>query len=55
MTKIGIAGFRIYATVTNVHTWTDYPGYDPEVSDRLINSATVPNLRTYTFGASLRL
>lgn len=34
LSKIKLQSFRIYATVNNLHTFTSYSGYDPEVSAR---------------------
>ncbi|HEY5687831.1 MAG TPA: TonB-dependent receptor [Yeosuana sp.] len=48
---------RIYATGQNLITWTDYPGYDPEVQSfnkdpqrRGIDFGGYPGTRTYTLG-----
>src|SRR5690606_37102112 len=27
--QVGLSSLRVYATGNNVHTWTDYKGYDP--------------------------
>jgi len=32
--------FRVYCTLNNIWTWTDYTGYDPEVNSSLRNSST---------------
>lgn len=57
--KIKISQLRIYFAAQNLHTWTDYSGYDPEVSVR--NSALTsgfdysayPRAKTYTFGLNV--
>ena len=30
--KIGVKNLRIYASMDNVHIWTKYSGWDPDVS-----------------------
>ncbi|MDC3132609.1 SusC/RagA family TonB-linked outer membrane protein [Flavobacteriaceae bacterium] len=49
--------FRIYASGQNVLTWTDYPGYDPEVQTytknpqkRGVDFGTYPGTKTYMLG-----
>ena len=59
--KISISRLRVYATVYNVYTWTNYSGLDPEVDSRMQNSSMTPGLdydaypraRTFTFGLNL--
>lgn len=58
--KIGISKLRIYAQATNLLTFTNYGGLDPEVSSQSNNQntagydwATVPQPKTYQIGASL--
>ncbi|MNE66582.1 TonB dependent receptor [compost metagenome] len=54
-TKV-IKSARVYVSAQNLYTWTNYSGYDPEVSVR--NSALTPGFdysaypraRTITFG-----
>ena len=48
---------RLYATGQNLVTWTDYPGYDPEVQSfnkdpqrRGVDFGGYPGTRTYTLG-----
>lgn len=55
--KIGLNGLSIYLNVSNLYTFTDYPGYDPESSttgDNIANSGidylTYPLSRTITTG-----
>lgn len=43
---------RVYASVDNLHTFTSYPGIDPEIGDR-IDSAFYPQGRTFVFGINL--
>jgi TonB-linked SusC/RagA family outer membrane protein len=59
MKKIAASAGRIYVSVENLHTFTKYPGADPEVgSSTSINSLGVdrgmyPVSRTILFGASI--
>jgi TonB-linked SusC/RagA family outer membrane protein len=55
--KIGLQAARLFASVNNLHTFTSYPGYDPEVSnsgDNLraagLDYGGYPLPRTVTFG-----
>ncbi|GAB4025584.1 TonB-dependent receptor [Spirosoma koreense] len=57
VTKLKIQALSVYADVTNLYTFTKYPGYDPEGStggDNLARSGvdffSYPNPRTYTLG-----
>ncbi|MCR5360513.1 MAG: TonB-dependent receptor [Bacteroidales bacterium] len=57
--QLGISGLRLYATATNLLTFTDYSGYDPEVTS-VGNSITAgtdsgayPSARTYNFGVTV--
>ncbi|MCM4157047.1 TonB-dependent receptor [Gramella sp. AN32] len=57
--KIGLTSANIYLAGQNLITWTDYSGYDPEVS--VNNSAIMPGVdysayprsRTYSFGVKV--
>jgi TonB-linked SusC/RagA family outer membrane protein len=58
--KIGMSKLRIYAQGTNLLTFTNYGGLDPEVSSQSNNQntagydwATVPQPRTFQVGASV--
>lgn len=53
----GFSAARIYVTGTNLKTWTDYRGFDPEVSsfgvsnlNRGIDIGSYPSARTLTVG-----
>lgn len=55
--KLKLQALSVYADVTNLYTFTKYPGYDPEGStggDNLAKSGvdffSYPNPRTYTVG-----
>lgn len=58
--RIGVKGLNAYLNVSNVYTFTDYPGYDPEAShsgDNVtkagIDGGVYPTPRTYTVGLKL--
>jgi len=63
ISKIGMTRLRIYATVYNAFLWTDYSGYDPEVSATRSSSYTAltpgvdfsgyPKSRSYTAGINI--
>jgi len=51
---------RIYASGQNIITWTDYPGYDPEIQTytknpqkRGVDFGTYPGTKTYLLGLKL--
>lgn len=57
---IGLKGLNAYFNVSNVYTFTDYPGFDPEASqsgDKItktgIDGGVYPTPRTYTVGLKL--
>lgn len=57
--KIGIKSCRIYATGTNLFTFTNYSGFDPESSSGVdtfagIDLATYPSQKQYTLGIDLK-
>jgi hypothetical protein len=48
---------RLYASAQNLFTWTDYPGFDPEVQSynkdpqrRGIDFGSYPGTKSYVFG-----
>ena len=51
MKKIHISNLRLFLTVDNVFTLTEYPGIDPEFTD---NMNYYSNLRQYTAGITLK-
>ncbi|MFD3000677.1 SusC/RagA family TonB-linked outer membrane protein [Pontibacter toksunensis] len=61
--KVGIKQLRVYGTVYNAWLWTNYSGYDPEVSATRSSSyaaltpgvdySAYPKSRTYTVGVNL--
>ena len=62
LSKAKITTVRVYASVQNLHTFTKYKGYDPEIGafDNRITLMNVdmghyPNPRTVTIGANVEL
>jgi len=60
--RLRVKNLNAYFNVSNVYTFTDYPGYDPESSttgDNVVNSGidylNYPLPRTYTVGIKLSL
>ncbi|HOY48869.1 MAG TPA: TonB-dependent receptor [Flavobacteriales bacterium] len=59
ISKVGLSRFRIYATGSNLHVWTKYSGYDPEVSSYQnpltpgLDYSSMPRGRAYTIGVDL--
>ena len=60
--RMSLKGLSVFIDILNLHTWTDYPGYDPESSTSGDNVAVAgydamsyPLPRTYTFGIQLTL
>ena len=52
---------RLYATAKNAFTFTDYTGYDPEISngggpvlDTGVDRGTYPSPRTFSLGVKLK-
>ena len=55
--KIGMGKLKIYGTIQNLYTFTDYSGYDPEIGsyngDALqtgVDRGRYPIPRTFTLG-----
>jgi TonB-dependent starch-binding outer membrane protein SusC len=58
--KVKVSNARVYVSVQNLKTFTDYSGYDPEIgafnnSIKLMNvdAGHYPNPRTFTIGANV--
>jgi hypothetical protein len=58
--RVKASSLRVYATVNNLATITDYSGYDPEVSTRRsdpltpgVDFAGYPRTKTWVFGLNL--
>ncbi|MFI1772023.1 SusC/RagA family TonB-linked outer membrane protein [Thalassobellus citreus] len=56
ISKLGLSKFRIYASGRNLHIWTKYSGFDPEVSTAKsaltpgLDFSAYPRSRSFTFG-----
>lgn len=56
---LGVSSVRVYATAQNLYTWTNYSGYDPEVSVRRsaltpgFDYSAYPRAKTLTLGTSI--
>ena len=62
ITKAKMSNIRVYVAVQNLHTFTKYSGYDPEIGAynnniRLMNvdAGHYPNPRSFTIGANIEL
>ena len=63
ISRFGMSRFRVYVTGNNLHIWTNYSGYDPEVSTSRnsqyaaltpgIDYSAFPRSRSYTFGLDI--
>jgi hypothetical protein len=60
VSMLSMNSMNVFLDVSNVHTFTDYPGYDPEsttAGDNITNSGidflTYPLARTFTIGFKL--
>jgi hypothetical protein len=60
VSKIKISNLRLYGTVNNLATITDYSGYDPDVTSRRsdpltpgVDFAAYPRSRTWIFGVNV--
>ena len=60
--KAGISKLRIYVQGTNLFTWTDYSGYNPEVNKRSTDAlrpgedyCSYPLSRTFSVGVNFNL
>ncbi len=56
--SFGMSKLRVYASVNNLHTFTDYRGYDPNISTgnplaSTIDGGFYPQARTYIFGINV--
>ncbi len=60
--KLKLTRFRVYATVNNLKVFTNYTGYDPEVSTRRrtpvtpgVDYSAYPRSRNYIFGINVTI
>lgn len=55
---LNIANLKVYASIDNLHVWTNYSGIDPDIRSRTdllpgYDRMAYPRARTYTFGLDL--
>ncbi len=56
ISKVGLSKFRVFVTGRNLAIWTNYSGYDPEVSSsndpfiQGLDESSYPRARSFTFG-----
>lgn len=59
ISRVGLSQFRVYAAGRNLHLWSNYSGYDPEVNSTGsgltpgVDFSSYPRSRTYTLGVNL--
>jgi hypothetical protein len=60
ISKVGMKRCRFYMTGNNLHIWTKYSGYDPEVSTNRrspltpgVDWSSFPRSRSYTVGVDI--
>ena len=60
--KFSIESLRVYCNIQNLHTFTKYKGYDPEIGAynqqvllRGVDYARYPSQRMFTFGLNVSL
>lgn len=57
--KLRLSKLRFYCTLRNIHTFTNYSGYDPEVSNSSslltsgVDNSAYPRSKSYVFGVNL--
>jgi TonB-dependent starch-binding outer membrane protein SusC len=56
-----LAGVKVYTSIQNIYTWTNYSGYDPEVGQDAwvrnvygVDNNRYPSPRIFTFGLNLQ-
>jgi TonB-linked SusC/RagA family outer membrane protein len=52
---IKLRNLRVFVQGQNLVTWTDFKGWDPEMSFGILQGAQYPAMRTMTFGVSVGL
>jgi TonB-dependent starch-binding outer membrane protein SusC len=53
LTRVNLNSLRVYFHGSNLFTWTDWPGWDPETGDR-INMYGRPITKSYSFGVDIK-
>ncbi|MDX5422141.1 MAG: hypothetical protein LPK14_07805 [Hymenobacteraceae bacterium] len=51
--SLHVESIKVFAQGQNLKTWTDFAGFDPEVSTGILTGAQYPALRTVTFGLNV--
>lgn len=51
--KLNVDNFRIYASLDDWFTFTDYPGFDPEVTNGGVDKGSYPTSKKFVAGVSL--
>lgn len=55
MKKVHISSARIYVSAQNLHTFSKYKGFDPEIGTNGIDNSVYPVTQTFTVGVNLGL
>ncbi|MFD2247039.1 SusC/RagA family TonB-linked outer membrane protein [Pontibacter ruber] len=53
VSRLNLSSIKLYAQGQNLKTWTDFAGFDPEISTGVLTGAQYPALRTVTFGLNV--
>ncbi|UOE52636.1 TonB-dependent receptor [Mucilaginibacter sp. SMC90] len=53
--RLGIQNLSIFASGKNIHTWTKWQGWDPEIANGGLTISGRPLLKTYSLGLNLTL
>lgn len=59
LNKLQLSKLRLYCTLRNIHTFTNYSGYDPEVSNYAslltsgVDNSAYPRSKSYVFGLNI--
>jgi hypothetical protein len=57
--RAGISQARLYTTVNNIHTFTSYSGYDPEVANsdnpakKGLDDSAYPRAKSFVIGLNV--
>lgn len=54
ITRVGLSSLRLYTTVNNAITFSEYDWVDPETSDGIVGAGTPLTTATYIFGVNLK-
>ncbi|MDX5480184.1 MAG: TonB-dependent receptor [Hymenobacteraceae bacterium] len=53
VSKLHVESIKVFAQGQNLKTWTNFAGFDPEISTGMLTGAQYPALRTVTFGLNV--